>query len=74
MPRQPDPNEYLRTADVARALHVSPKTVARYAQEGKLSYVRTLGGHRRYPAGPVAEMVARLQANGLTAEQVAHVA
>jgi excisionase family DNA binding protein len=72
---QPDPNEYLRTADVARALHVSPKTVARYAQEGKLPYARTLGGHRRYPAGPIAEMAARLQADGhMTAAQVAHVA
>jgi excisionase family DNA binding protein len=28
---------------------VSPKTVSRWAQEGKLPYLRTLGGHRRFP-------------------------
>jgi excisionase family DNA binding protein len=28
---------------------VSPKTVSRWAQEGRLPYLRTLGGHRRYP-------------------------
>jgi excisionase family DNA binding protein len=40
---------YLRTAQVAELLHVSPKTVSRWAQEGRLPYLRTLGGHRRYP-------------------------
>ena len=40
---------YLRTAQVAELLQVSPKTVSRWAQEGMLPYVRTLGGHRRYP-------------------------
>jgi excisionase family DNA binding protein len=39
---------YLRTAQVAELLHVSPKTVSRWAQEGMLPHVRTLGGHRRY--------------------------
>ena len=46
----PQPTEpYLRTAQVAELLHVSPKTVSRWAQEGRLPYLRTLGGHRRYP-------------------------
>jgi excisionase family DNA binding protein len=40
---------YLRTAQVAELLQVSPKTVSRWAQEGMLPYFRTLGGHRRYP-------------------------
>jgi excisionase family DNA binding protein len=40
---------YLRTSEVAGLLHVSPKTVSRWAQEGKLPFLRTLGGHRRYP-------------------------
>jgi excisionase family DNA binding protein len=41
--------KYLRTAQVAELLQVSPKTVSRWAQEGMLPYFRTLGGHRRYP-------------------------
>ncbi len=40
---------YLRTAEVAQLLHVSPKTVSRWAKEGKLPFLKTLGGHRRYP-------------------------
>jgi excisionase family DNA binding protein len=40
---------YLSPAQVAELLHVSPKTVAHWAKLGKLPYLRTLGGHRRYP-------------------------
>jgi excisionase family DNA binding protein len=46
---QPAEPKYLRTAQVAELLQVSPKTVSRWAQEGKLPYLRTLGGHRRFP-------------------------
>jgi excisionase family DNA binding protein len=46
---QPIEPSYLRTAQVAELLHVSPKTVSRWAQEGRLPFFRTLGGHRRYP-------------------------
>jgi excisionase family DNA binding protein len=63
---------YLRTAAVAEILHVSPKTVSRWAQEGKLPFLKALGGHRRYPragdprAGrrPAAAGRARLGAGG----------
>jgi excisionase family DNA binding protein len=41
---------YLRTAEVAAILHVSPKTITRWAKEGRLPHSRTLGGHRRYSA------------------------
>jgi excisionase family DNA binding protein len=47
---------YLTGAQVAKRLAVSPKTVARWAKEGKLAHLRTLGGHRRYDP----EMVDRL--------------
>ncbi|MGH2732628.1 MAG: helix-turn-helix domain-containing protein [Actinomycetota bacterium] len=53
-------SEYLLAAEVARLLHVSPKTVSRWAKESKLPYVRTLGGHRRFPAGPIRDLAARL--------------
>lgn len=51
---------YLRTAEVAKLLHVSPKTVARWAKEDKIPSVRTLGGHRRFPAGPILQLADRL--------------
>lgn len=55
----PRPSQrYLRTAEVAELLHVSPKTVSRWAKEGKLSFTTTLGGHRRYPAESI-EALAR---------------
>lgn len=34
--------------DAATLLGVNPKTVARWAREGKLRAYRTLGGHRRF--------------------------
>jgi excisionase family DNA binding protein len=52
--------EYLRTAQVAELLQVSPKTVSRWAQEGMLPYVRTLGGHRRYPDREIRSLLETL--------------
>ena len=44
----PELPRYLHPAEVADLLQVSPKTVARWAKEGK-PFLKTLGGHRRYP-------------------------
>lgn len=44
-------------AQVAKMFHVDPKTVTRWAQGGKLSYMRTLGGHRRYRRDEVVELL-----------------
>jgi excisionase family DNA binding protein len=52
---------YLRAAEVADILHVSPKTVSRWAKEGKLPFLRTLGGHRRYPAAEIRQLADDLQ-------------
>lgn len=38
----------LTTAQAARLLGVGPATVRRWAAEGKITAVRTLGGHRRF--------------------------
>ncbi len=35
-------------AEVAALFRVSPKTVARWSRAGKLTALRTLGGHRRF--------------------------
>ena len=52
---------YITTGEVARILRVSPKTVARWAKEGKLPHLVTLGGHRRFPLEPIHELARRLQ-------------
>ena len=54
--RQADDDRYIRTAEAARMLHVSPKTVSRWAKNGRLPHVVTLGGHRRFPASAVAQL------------------
>jgi excisionase family DNA binding protein len=51
---------YLRTSEVAVMLQVSPKTVARWAKEGRLPYLATLGGHRRFPATVIDRLVGEL--------------
>ncbi|GLX06694.1 BldC family transcriptional regulator [Microbispora sp. NBRC 16548] len=38
----------LTPAEVATMFRVDPKTVTRWAKAGKLTSLRTLGGHRRY--------------------------
>jgi excisionase family DNA binding protein len=52
---------YLRTKEVAALLHVAPKTISRWATEGKLPYLKTLGGHRRYSETLIRELAASLQ-------------
>ena len=49
---------YLKTAEAARILRVSPKTVSRWAKDGKLPHMVTLGWHRRFPASRI-EAIAR---------------
>ncbi|HLV03347.1 BldC family transcriptional regulator [uncultured Georgenia sp.] len=52
----------LTPGEVAARFRVDPKTVTRWANAGKLTAVRTLGGHRRYRRSEVEEL---LQASGL---------
>ena len=52
---------YLRTFEVAEILHVSPKTVSRWAKDGLLPFSRTLGGHRRYPEDEIRALAASLR-------------
>ena len=52
--------KFLRTSDVARMLHVSPKTVSRWAKEGRIPHLSTLGGHRRFPASEIERLMTEL--------------
>ena len=57
----PDLPSYLHPAEVADILHVSPKIVSRWAKEGRLPFLKTLGGHRRYPAAEIRQLADELQ-------------
>ena len=48
----------LTPAEVASLFRVSPKTVTRWAHSGKLTAMKTLGGHRRFRAGEVRTALA----------------
>jgi excisionase family DNA binding protein len=48
----------LTPAEVASLFRVSPKTVTRWARSGKLTAMKTLGGHRRFRAGEVRSALA----------------
>jgi excisionase family DNA binding protein len=50
----------LTPGEIARILHVSPKTVTRWAVEGKLAAVVTPGGHRRYPVAGVLSFLGEM--------------
>jgi excisionase family DNA binding protein len=44
-------------AEVAALFRVDPKTVTRWADAGKMTAVRTLGGHRRYRRDEVQNLL-----------------
>ena len=52
-----DTERLLTPGEVARMFRVTPKTVARWANTGRLASVRTLGGHRRYRERDVSEVL-----------------
>jgi excisionase family DNA binding protein len=51
----------LTPAEVAAMFRVSPKTVTRWARSGKLTALRTLGGHRRFRSSEVRELLANVE-------------
>ena len=55
MNRIPDAEVLLTPKEVAQRVHVNPTTVTRWAKAGKLTAIRTLGGHRRYRESEVLE-------------------
>ncbi len=51
------PGALLTPSEVASMFRVDPKTVTRWAKAGKLSAIRTLGGHRRYSEAEVRNLL-----------------
>ena len=57
MQRPAEHEELLTPAEVAKLFRVDPKTVTRWAKAGKLTAIRTLGGHRRYRRSEVQALL-----------------
>jgi excisionase family DNA binding protein len=57
----PAPDELLTPAEVAQMFRVNPKTVTRWARAGKISAIRTLGGHRRFRAAEVRKLLEEVE-------------
>ena len=54
------PDALLTPSEVAAMFRVNPKTVTRWARAGKLTAIRTLGGHRRFRASEIRRCLEEL--------------
>jgi excisionase family DNA binding protein len=54
-------DELLTPSEVAAMFRVNPKTVTRWARAGKISAIRTLGGHRRFRASEVRRFLEQVE-------------
>ena len=54
---QTEQETLLTPSEVAALFRVDPKTVTRWAKAGKISSIRTLGGHRRYRESEVRQLL-----------------
>ena len=52
-----DQEVLLTPSEVAQMFRVDPKTVTRWAKAGKLTAIKTLGGHRRYRESEVRSLL-----------------
>ena len=51
----------LTPAEVAALFRVNPKTVTRWARSGKITAMRTLGGHRRFRSSEINRCLEELE-------------
>ena len=51
----------LTPAEVAALFRVNPKTVTRWARAGKITAIRTLGGHRRFRASEITRCLEQME-------------
>lgn len=60
VPRRPETEErrFLTRMEVASLFDVSPHTVYRWTREGRLPYILTPGGRRRYPREEINRLAA----------------
>lgn len=63
MPLEDSP-PLMKPGEVAELFDVNPKTVTRWARAGRISSVRTLGGHRRFRRAEVLAALERMAETG----------
>ncbi len=61
MALQEQPDALLTPAEVAALFRVNPKTVTRWARAGKITAIRTLGGHRRFRASEIRRCLHQME-------------
>ena len=61
MAEQPHAEALLTPAEVAALFRVNPKTVTRWARAGKITAIRTLGGHRRFRASEIRACLEQME-------------
>jgi excisionase family DNA binding protein len=59
-----EPEALLTPQEVAVMFRVDPKTVTRWAKAGRITSIRTLGGHRRYREAEVRALLAGIPQDG----------
>ena len=61
MQGHPDDDALLTPSEVAAMFRVNPKTVTRWARAGKISAIRTLGGHRLFRASEIRQFLDKVE-------------
>jgi len=61
MVEQSPRDDLLTPAEVAALFRVNPKTVTRWARAGKITAIRTLGGHRRFRASEIKRCLEQME-------------
>jgi len=61
MVEQSQRDDLLTPAEVAALFRVNPKTVTRWARAGKITAIRTLGGHRRFRASEIKRCLEQME-------------
>ena len=64
MADQPTNDALLTPAEVAALFRVNPKTVTRWARAGKITAIRTLGGHRLFRASEIRRCLEQMEREG----------
>jgi excisionase family DNA binding protein len=65
MAEEPPHDQLLTPAEVAALFRVNPKTVTRWARAGKITAIRTLGGHRRFRASEIQRCLEQMEGETL---------